>query len=68
MPRTNDNYAPAEQTEEQRVRDALERYYERRLDEIRRHVPLEESKFTPLERLQELADGAGSGDGTPRPG
>jgi hypothetical protein len=49
--------------------DALERYYERRLEEIRRHAPLDEERFIPRDRLEELADGRSRWDGhTRRPG
>ena len=58
--------APAHSVEEPETK-ALDRYYERRLDEIRRHEPSDENKFIPLERLQELAGGSSSGSGPARP-
>ena len=60
-------HAPG-QTREEQEHDALERYYARRIAEIRRGEPLSEDGLLPLEKLQELADGSPSGDSSPRPG
>jgi hypothetical protein len=67
MSSANENYAPPEHTEQDRERDALERYYERRLAEIAAGDPLSEH-FISVEVLQELADGLASRSGTQRSG
>ena len=50
-----------------RERDALDGYHERRLEKIRRRVPLDEDKLITLEELRGLADGPASARRTPRP-
>jgi hypothetical protein len=67
MGSTDENYAPPERTEQDRERDALERYYERRLAEIAAGEPLSEN-LVSVEVLQELADGLASRSGTQRSG
>ena len=67
MSQTGETQTPA-QTREEEEHDALERYYARRIAEIRRGEPLSEDGLIPLEKLQELADGSTSGDSSPRPG
>ena len=66
MSSANENYAP-ERTEQDRERDALEGYYQRRLAEIAAGAPLSDH-FVSVEVLQELADGLASGSGTQRSG
>jgi len=65
MSQTGGTDTPAQTNEEH---DTLERYYSRRIAEIRRGEPLSEDGLIPLEKLQELADGSPSGDSSPRPG
>lgn len=67
MSQTGEPQAPAQIHEEQE-HDMLERYYARRIAEIRRGKPLSQDGLIPLEKLQELADGSPSGDSSPRPG
>lgn len=67
MSQTGDTQSPA-QTREEKEHEALERYYERRIAEIRRGKPLSQDGLIPLEKLQELADGSPSGDSSARPG
>lgn len=64
---SEETFGPTQSEDEQETR-ALERYYERRLVEIRRHEPLDEDKLIPLERLRELADGSSSGGRAARSG
>lgn len=66
MSSANENYAP-ERTEQDRERDALERYYQRRLAEIAAGEAVSEH-FVSIEVLQELADGLASGSWTQRSG
>jgi hypothetical protein len=66
MSTANENYA-ADRAQEERERDALERYYRRRLAEIQGGAPLSEH-FLSIEVLQELADGRASRHGTRRSG
>ena len=49
-------------TQEEQSTDALERYREKRIAEIRAGSPLPERGFIPLDRLRELAD-EGTGEG-----
>lgn len=62
----NETYARA--TPEERLRESLERYYERRLEGIHRHEPLAEDKFIPVEELKELADAPTGRGGAARSG
>ena len=66
MSSANENYAP-DRTEQDRERDALERYFQRRLAEIAAGEPASEH-FVSVEVLQELADGRASRSGTQRSG
>ena len=56
-------YAPAD-TEDDRDAEALERYREQRIAEIRAGAPLPERGFVPLDRLRELAHGEPGEGGT----
>jgi hypothetical protein len=49
-------------TQEEQSTDALKRYRERRIAEIRAGSPLPEKGFIPLDRLRELADGTETGE------
>ena len=51
-----------------RERDALDGYHERRLEKIRRRVPLDENKLITLEEVQGLVDGPTPARRSPRSG
>lgn len=57
---------PPPQTEEE-IERALDLYVQRRVAEIRRGAPIDESKLIPLETLKEWADGLVPDGGAARP-
>lgn len=67
MDRSPEPQGPPNRTDDE-IREALERYQQRRLEEIRSGAPVSGKRFIPLDELEEWADEPAEDGGSVRSG